>query len=770
MWLAAKLRTQCSGPVMTATRLGLRAFLSTIAVIWAIHVAYGIFCWVHPLPKDLSLIGDASSVITTEDGEWMHIGLTADERRQLPVANQADLHVFYAALLAQEDRSFFDHAGVDVRGLMRATFATTLGGRREGASTITMQLARMVDATPRTVMGKVQQVFRARQIEAHHTKRDILHAYAARVPFGGNLHGVASVAYAWFGKRAEDLDVAEAALLVSVLPAPTRYSPKHDPEGALQRRNRVLHAMHDTGALSDSAYAEAVRAPLGLDPLAFPDLGAHAWQRVADGSTTIDGDMQRGVERLARDTSGVDGVSIVVVENRDVLIRALVGSKHASATELDATRAPRSAGSTLKPFLYGLAYERGHMTPDTILWDLPWARADWQPKNFDKREHGPVRAHEALWASYNLPAVRVASAMPRGAFAGCLRRFGFKHTRHQSDAARVDISLGTDDVTAMELAGAYAALARGGSYMEPALRPRAPDAAPTSVMSEGAARLVLASLADVHRSRPAGVPARDVAWKTGTSSGRRDAWAVGVTARYTVVVWRGQLSGSGDASLVGVRAAVPLLFSVLALVDPTPAPLDVVTGTRSVEVCALSGLAPTEACGDIVRSVRPSSGGALRSCAVHRRVMVDTETGCECCVDCRANRRVAHKSVALLTPRQLRWWKRLGRVPSVYPPHTEGCTHIPDEPCLRPEFIYPVDGQVVLADGARCKLRVHVIGPDLNQPLRLIVGARDVGETTDDGHITLSLPAGRHEITAVTSRRTEHTITVTVQSDAHAPR
>ena len=770
MWLAARLRTGESERAMRSSRRWRRGALACIAALWAVHLAYGIFCWIHPLPADLALLGEESSVITTEAGEWMHIGLTADERRQLPVAQEDDLHVFYAALLAQEDRRFFDHAGVDVRGLMRATITTVFGERQEGASTITMQLARMIDATPRTVMGKMQQVFRARQIEARHSKQDILHAYAARVPFGGNLHGVASVAYAWFGKRAEDLDAAEAALLVSVLPAPTRYSPKNDPAGALQRRNRVLDAMAAMGALSHDVYTRSIREPLGLDPLAFPDLGAHAWQRVADGSTTIDGDMQRGVERLAKESQGVDGVSIVVVENRDVLIRALVGSKHSSVTEMDATRSPRSAGSTLKPFLFGLAYERGLMTPDTILWDTPWARADWQPKNFDRREHGPVRAHEALWASYNLPAVRLAESMPRGAFVECLRRFGFRHTRDVHDAARVDLSLGTDDVTAMELTGGYAALARGGSYMEPSLRARDGNARAKRVMNEGAARLVLASLADAHRARPNGAPVRDIAWKTGTSSARRDAWAVGMTADYTVVVWRGRLSGIGDSSLVGTRTAVPLLFDVLALVDPTPEPLDTSAGTRSTWVCARSGLRATEACANRVRSTRPAEGAGLRPCTVHRRIWVDADSGCERCAACKAGYNVEQRNVALLSPTQLRWWKRLGRAPERYPLHAKDCAQAPHEPLLQPEFLFPVDRQTLLADGALCTVRVHVVGPDLEEPLRLVVNARDCGETENDGRKTLTLPIGRHEITAVTSRRTERTIVITIEAAGAAPR
>ena len=243
-----------------------------------------------------------------------------------------------------------------------------------------MQLARLLFRTPRTFGGKAEQAFRALQLERRYAKEDILVAYLNRVPFGGNLLGAGAASRAFFGKAARDLTAGEAALLVSLLPAPARFAPRRDPDGARVRRDRVLDRMRVEGYLDPDAWRAARAAPLGLRPTAFPDVAPHAWQRVGEGRSAIDPDAQRALESIARGAGGVDGLAIVLVENETAAVRALVGAREADARRLDATGRPRSAGSTFKPFLYAARLRpRGRDPPNRGSSISPGARGTGRP-------------------------------------------------------------------------------------------------------------------------------------------------------------------------------------------------------------------------------------------------------------------------------------------------------------------------------------------------------------------------------------------------------
>ncbi len=266
--------------------------------------------------------------------------------------------------MAVEDRRFYAHPGVDPHALLRAAAADLRRLRAaEGGSTITMQLARLVDPRPRTLVGKLVQVFRAFQLEEAFSKDEIVARYLARAPFGGSVRGAAAASRAWFGCACADLSPDEAALLVSVLPSPSRYSPRRDPAGARDRRDRVLDRMREEGFLDERACGAARARPIRLVAEPFPLVAAHAVARAGDGTTTIDARLEAACERVAAGVPAPDGVAIVVLDVATGRVRALVGATSADARVLDATGRPRSAGSTLKPFLYALAFDRGVAAP-----------------------------------------------------------------------------------------------------------------------------------------------------------------------------------------------------------------------------------------------------------------------------------------------------------------------------------------------------------------------------------------------------------------------
>ena len=384
--------------------------------------------------------------------------------------------------------------------------------------------------------------------------------------------------------------------------------------------------------------------------------------------------------------------------------------------------------------------------------------------NFDRAWRGPVPAGEALAQSYNLPAVRLAAALPSGALATILRRAGCAHVRSPGEGPAVDLALGTDDVTPLELAGAYAALARGGRWRAPWIAQRdAETGASVRVCSPGAASLVTQVLADPTRARPDGAAPSGIAWKTGTSSRRRDAWAAGFTRRYTAVVWRGRLDGRPDDSLVGARAATPLLFAALQAVDPAPAPFGE-EGVVDVVVCAETGLACTDACEHRSTARRPRGARPLRSCDVHRMQTVDADTGHLVCEHCRGGRALATRPLATSRARR----RRLARARAASTcrrsrPHAGDCPDPLEPEALVPLIATPCEGQVFALAGDAATIAVRVLGAQPDRDLSLLLDGDLVAEVRPGSAHTVRVPAGRHALTALSERGHAHTVSVVVR-------
>lgn len=454
-----------------------------------------------------------------------------------------------AALLAAEDRRFLSHSGVDPAALLRAAGTSLRAGRVvSGASTLTMQLARIVEPRPRTLCSKLLEMLRARQIERIFTKEEILTFYLNMAPLGGMLRGFEAGSLYWFGRRARDLTPAQAAALVAMLPAPSRRSPDGRAELLAAHRNRVLEAMAGRGALGREELARALAEPLDAAAHPWPFLAPHFCDfilaRGAAGRTSLDLDLQRRVEKVvaAFPSEGVDGLGIVVLDRSDGAVAALLGSRGWRSQPLDATRCRRAAGSSLKPFLFALAFQAGAAGPESLLLDTPGRFGDYSPENFSRDYVGPILAGQALQRSRNLPAVRLLGSLGVESFRDLLRRLGLPAG---SGPLHLDLALGTLAVSPRELARAWHILAD---------RPEAAGLLPAT------REHVLAALA-------ACSPGRGLAWKTGTSSGRRDAWCAGVTPEHILVVWLGNLDGRGAPGLVGGEGAARLFAALAGALD-----------------------------------------------------------------------------------------------------------------------------------------------------------------------------------------------------------
>ncbi|MGB0133902.1 penicillin-binding protein 1C [Dokdonella sp.] len=567
-----------------------------------------------PLPNP----GQGSTVVVARDGSPLRAFADAEGIWRYPVSVEEVSPLYLEALVGYEDRWFWQHPGVNPLAALRA-LGQMIWNRRvvSGGSTLTMQVARILEPHSRSVGGKVRQSLRALQLEAHLSKTEIMNLYLDNAPFGGTLQGVEAASWAYLGHSASRLSHAEAALLAVLPQAPSRLRPDREPDAARVARDKVLERMASldvwTAAEVQDARIEHVVAR-SLKPALSAALLARRLHQAQPQArrieTTIDIELQRSVEarvrnylaRLPERTSA----ALLVVDNDDLSARAYVGSAmfadEARLGHVDMVRAWRSPGSTLKPFLYGMALDDGLIHSESLLIDAPQSFGNYRPGNFDLAFNGPVGAAEALRLSLNIPAVDLLDRVGASRFSARLANTGLHLQLPRGVQPNLSIILGGTGARMEDLAGAYAAFNRKGiggtvryTQDDPMIERR--------VLSEGAAWIIREILEANPRpgyradtfdsgSRPR------VAWKTGTSYGFRDAWAIGGTRHYTVAVWIGRPDGTPLPGQYGAVTALPLLFQV---VDSLPrqalsaVPEAAPGSVEEREICWPLGLAYDEA-------------------------------------------------------------------------------------------------------------------------------------------------------------------------------
>ena len=593
------------------------------AVIAAVVALVAFAGWVAlPVPKHM-LSAPAAPSVTLRDRHGIVLRTTraSDGTRQRWVS-LADIDPqVVQAFLAVEDRRFFEHHGVDLRAMARAFVSDARSLRVvSGASTITMQLARELTGAGRSWPGKLAQIAWALRLDAHLTKQEILEQYLNRVDLGQGAVGVPAAAALYFGTTASSVGLAHAALLAGMAHSPSRENPFTAPTRARARRAYALTRMRVLGYATAADAMRARREPLvSPDPsheFSAPHFVAHVLSTNTRGdvTTSLDLGLQEEIEGEVRATvdalhdRGVRQAAVVVLSNRTGGILAWVGSPDFwadSAGQTDMVISLRQPGSSLKPFLYGLAFDAGY-TPATLLSDVAHtyqtAVGPYHPRNYDRRYHGLVRAREALASSYNVPAVGLADTLGVDRFLRTLHLAGFASLEHSSEYYGLGLALGDGDVSLLELANAYRSLANGGLWRPVRWDMESGTARTDSrrVLSARSAALVLDILADPDARTPAfgTITPFDfpfpVAVKTGTSRHFTDNWAVGTTGEFTVAVWAGNFTGQPMAGVSGVTGAGPLLHRSVMLTArryqpgllATPASL----GAEPVRICRLSGM------------------------------------------------------------------------------------------------------------------------------------------------------------------------------------
>jgi penicillin-binding protein 1C len=660
-----------------------------------------------------------SRAVYARGGELLRVTLADDEQIRLwtPLSGISPLSV--RAALLYEDRWFRFHPGVNPLSLGRALRSLYSGGRRVGGSTITMQLARrLFDIDSRRAAGKLKQILAALWLEARFSKDEILEAYLNLVPYGGNVEGIGAASLILFGKAPDRLSLPEALSLTLLPQSPNqrlqalRAGPRA-PEFVRMRQalgRRLLAAWPSAG---DTSLLDLGVAARSND---LPFLAPHFTDRMlveiqADNAlkTTLDLPLQRLLERQVRRfveaerRLGVNNAAAMLVDTRDMGVCAVVGSVDFFDDDIfgqvNGTRARRSPGSVLKPFVYALGMEQGVLHPNSVLRDAPVAFSAYSPENFDGRYAGPLSATDALVRSRNIPALTVAAKLDRPTYYQFLVAAGVDLPQPE-DYYGLGLVLGTGEVTMEEVATLYASLANHG-VLRP-LHRHADDraVAPVRVLSDEAAWLVLDMLAQNPRPTSPHLPTADarlpLPWKTGTSWGFRDAWSAGLVGPYALVVWVGDFTGRSNPEFVGIKTAAPLFFSVVdalvahdrSLASPVgPRPKGIV----KVDVCSESGQLPGPDCPHQRSTWFIAGRSPTATCEVHRAFDIDIASGRRVC-DKRAHGPVRREVFEVWPTDMLKLWSAAGLPRKTPPPAAPGCQAEQDVPGAPPRITSPLHG------------------------------------------------------------------------------
>ncbi|MCA8962786.1 MAG: penicillin-binding protein 1C, partial [Planctomycetes bacterium] len=587
-------------------RAGIVAGIASVVGSLMLVVGFLVLDALYPFPLERLEQWPECPQVCDRTGTLLLITVGDDDQWRRPVPLEEMGEWLPLATVAVEDERFFEHRGVDPWAVLRAMGQNASAGRVvSGASTITMQLCKMLYGHPRTFTAKLHEAFRALQLERSLDKAAILEHYLDVAPYGGNLRGVEAAARHYFGRSARDLTLGEASLLAGLPQSPSRYRPDRYLDRALARRRVVLEAMREQGCIDRAQLERALEEPVRLrSDVKPPRLLEHgAWWarslRPGGGDTTFDVRLQRSVEEVvvregARLPAGTD-VAVVVIHVPSAELRAMIGSLDPDDPrdgQVNGAVMRRSPGSTLKPFIFGTAFERRRLSPQSPIDDRPIVRAGWAPANFGGEFHGRVTAADALRRSLNVPAILVAEAIGLEACVDRLRRAGVDLPADVVSRSGLALVTGATEVRLLDLTNAYATLARRGRHRRVATwmdeSARSDSSSEAAEVFSPATCAMLDDILGSHARIPHGYEHYPVgaapwfAWKTGTSSGRRDAWAIGHNSEWAIGVWVGAFAGGGDVHYVGAEAAEPILAQLFALPaiahfdrPPAPPPLDI---------------------------------------------------------------------------------------------------------------------------------------------------------------------------------------------------
>jgi len=644
-----------------------------------------------PLPKG-RMFRKPSHFVYSREGLLMRAFSSSDRFWRKPVGLEEISPLMLKSVLVSEDRWFYYHTGFNPFSIIAAAYDNIKAGRTvRGGSTITMQIARMIEPKERTVLNKFVELLRAVQLELHYDKDELLEMYLNMLPYGGNIEGIGAASLLYFDKTPASLSLAEIATLTAIPVRPSDFRPDADPEKCRERRNRVLERLFASGVIERSEYDDAVDEEIPLERRQLPFIAPHFCQYQIDEepdkvviNSTIDDAVQLFCERIARQShfglkqKGVNNLSVVVIDNRNGELLAMVGSPdfydRSHDSQVNGALASRSPGSALKPFVYGLAFERGLISPELKVEDIPVNYAGYEPVNYDNEYHGVVSVREALINSFNIPAVNILSEVGLKRLYDLLEEGGISTLDRKYYEYGLPLILGAAEVSLLELSNLYASLGRSGIRKPLITDSDVKSDSTIEILSPEASFLLSDILSGLQRPDlpgswefTMGMP--KIAWKTGTSYGRRDAWTIGYNPRFTVGVWAGNFSGEGSADIVGAEVAAPVMFDIFNELSKGLEPVwfEIPDGVGVRKVSAVSGMLPNEFCSKTINEYYIRGVSPVKRDNIETRIFVDNKSGLQLGRDCLHGRDYREEIVQNWPPRLAGWLAEHGTLTGIPP-------------------------------------------------------------------------------------------------------
>lgn len=600
-----------------------------------------------------------ATTVVDSNGEILYSFLSKDDKWRMYTQLNEISDDLKKAIIYKEDRLFYYHYGVNPLAISRAFFNNVIKGKRtSGASTITMQVVRLLEPKPRTYANKLLEMFRATQLEWKLSKAEILQLYLNLVPYGGNIEGVKSAAVLYFNKMPNHLSLAEITALSIIPNRPSSLQIGVHNEEIEQERNKWLLRFKKDNIFDKSTIDDALSEPFIAQRIASPKIAPHLAFRLKQQyphstviQTTIQKDKQLATEKLIRTYSNkllpfnIYNTAVMVIDNKNMQVVAYVGSSNfysnIDAGQVDGVRAVRQPGSTLKPLIYAMAFNQGSLTPKTIMTDVPINYNGYSPVNFNQEFNGYVTAENALSKSLNIPAVKALNMVSVDKVVDKLIACNFKTIEKQKDNLGLSLVLGGCGVTLEEMTTLYASFANKGKFFKPKYINQKQDAASINILNEDVVFMIDEILTKVERpdlpnSWQSAKNLPKISWKTGTSYGRRDAWSIGYNNNYTIGVWVGNFSGKGVPELTGAQMASPLLFNLFNTLEKKPnknwlkAPEDL----QFRLVCPESGLPPSQQCEHTVMDYFIPGVSSNMTCKHLQKIYVSENDSFSYCMNC----------------------------------------------------------------------------------------------------------------------------------------
>ncbi len=756
--------------------------------IFLIMIAVALF-W-FSIPHQL-FSDPLSTVVYDRNGELLGARIAADGQWRFPGLDSLPPK-YVTAVVAFEDQYFFVHPGVNPGSIARALFQNIKAGEvKSGGSTITMQVIRLSRKNrPRNLVQKFIETILSVRFELSASKQEILIAYADHAPFGGNVVGLEAAAWRYFGRSPHHLTWSEAALLAVLPNAPSMIHPGRNRELLRKKRDRLLKTLVDREQISEITYRLAIEEPLPGNPLPLPELAPHLTDRVMLHNkqhrlySTLDRTLQErvnefiGIRQEALRSNEVHNMACLVmtVENGEVL--AYVGNSHTSGlshhgNNVDVIRAHRSTGSILKPILFAGMLDHGRILQTSLVPDVPVRYSGYAPKNYDRDYAGAVPAREALERSLNIPSVIMLRSFGVDPFLDLLKKLGFTTFQYPEEHYGLTLILGGGETTLWELTGVYGSLARvlkhyissDGNYFAPdyhmpvldkqRLKRDMTGMQEEGVLSASSIYLTFKTMLEVNRPEELSMwhlmsSSRNIAWKTGTSYGYRDAWAVGVTPDYVVAVWAGNADGEGRSGLSGITSAAPLMFDVFSVLPETDwfePPLD---DLSQAEICARSGFLAGPDCTETDTITVVPRGLKSAVCPYHTKVHLDASGQYRVNSSCYPVSHMKTESWFILPPLMEWYFKRQDPHYRVLPPVYDGCR---DESVQELQIVYPEQNSHLVIprelDGERGRVVLEVAHRNDEAKVFWHIDDTYLGATVMNHQLAVDIVPGRHRLTVV---------------------